>query len=52
MNKWERREKKKRKRQYGMKVSGKSVFVIKDQIAKRAKHAKQKREEQNYWFEY
>lgn len=45
--KWERREAKKRKKRFGMRVSGKSVFVIKDQVDARARRAKK---EQDYWL--
>lgn len=37
LTKGERREKKRRRKRYGMKVNGKSVFVIQEVIQKKAK---------------
>jgi hypothetical protein len=37
MNKWEKRDKKRNKRKNGMRISGKSVFLIQQELGKRAK---------------
>lgn len=42
MNKWVNRERKRRKKRYGMQVDGKSVFVVQAEIGKRVKKKKKK----------
>ena len=41
--KWQRRDRKYKKRRFGMLIDGKSVFTIRDEMAKRNKKKKDKK---------
>lgn len=50
MERWERREKKRNKKKNGMRVTNRSIFIIKEQIEKRSRDAKKKREQERKFF--
>ena len=41
---WEAREAKQNKRRFGMKVSGKSIFLLQEMIGRRAREAKERKD--------
>jgi len=44
-NKWDRRDRKRRKKRYGMKVGSRSVFTIQRRLIKKAKKNKDKKKD-------
>lgn len=43
-SKWDKRDKKRNKKKHGMRISGRSIFTLKDIIKKRARKVKRERE--------
>ena len=44
-NKWDRRDKKRHKQRHGMKITGRSVFILDDLIKKKSREAEEKKNE-------
>lgn len=43
-NKWDRRDKKRHKQRHGMRIIGRSVFILDNIIKKKSKEAEEKKE--------